>query len=806
MSKYICIHGHFYQPPRENPWLNTVEMQRSAYPYHDWNERINAECYSRNSASRILDEEGHIIDIVNNYSRISFNFGPTLLGWMEKKAPETYQAILLADKKSQERFSGHGAAMAQCYNHLIMPLANARDRETQVIWGIQDFEYRFKRSPEGMWLPETAVDIPTLEVLAAHDITFTILSPYQAKRIRKTGEPAWKDVSGGKIDPRHAYVCQLPSGRTINIFFYDGPISQAIAFERLLHDGKAFAKRLLEQHEKGDKPQLVHIATDGETYGHHHRFGEMALSYGLHYIETHTKAQVTIYAEYLEKFPPEYEVEIIENTAWSSFPHLERWSSEGGGDTGAHPDWHQKWRAPLRVAFDALRDELIPLYATEMQAFVQDSWSVRDDYINVILDRSHANVEHFMQRHTGHDLSREEQVRFLKLLEMQYHTLLMYTSCGWFFDEVTGIETIQDIMYAARALQLASEISGRDYESGFVKLLEKAPSNKPKYGNAAAAYERVVKPAVVDMMRVGGHYAVSSLFSDYPKATHIYSFSAQAEHFDSFELGKYTLGIGRAKLTSEITWEEKTVTFAILHLGDHQLFGGVAELPNGALYAKIQQEMQHALNESNVYEVVFLMDQYFGMHHYSFWHLFRDDQKKVLDQVLAHTLKGVESVFEQVYENNFPLIQAVQALHLPLPVPLKVASDFTVNAKLKQLLEEKDVNTKELERIINNLKEFSVEIDTVPLSFQATEKITQWMLQLARDPNHLDVMGRVVAFLKIVKEVPLVPDLWHAQNIAFLLNRKYYTFMHEKFLQGDLAAQEWCAMFRQLYEGLKIKV
>jgi len=234
MDRYLCIHCHFYQPPRENPWLESIELQESAYPYHDWNERITAECYEPNAASRILTTDNRIIRIVNNYSRISFNVGPTLLSWMANRAPETYQAILDADRESQQRFSGHGSAIAQVYNHMIMPLANRRDKQTQVFWGIRDFESRFNRAPEGMWLAETAVDIETLEVLAANGIQFTILAPSQARHERRVTTTKFKNVEGGKIDPTRPYVCNLPSGRSINLFFYDGPISRAVAFEGLL--------------------------------------------------------------------------------------------------------------------------------------------------------------------------------------------------------------------------------------------------------------------------------------------------------------------------------------------------------------------------------------------------------------------------------------------------------------------------------------------------------------------------------------------------------------------------------------------
>ncbi|MCA9165661.1 MAG: hypothetical protein KDA62_21890, partial [Planctomycetales bacterium] len=331
MERYICIHGHFYQPPRENPWLEAIEVQDSAYPFHDWNERITAECYEPNASSRILTGDGRIERIVNNYANVSFNFGATLLSWLEVHAPDTYRRILLADQESRELFSGHGSALAQVYNHMIMPLANRRDKITQVRWGIRDFEARFGRPPEGMWLAETGVDNETLDVLAEHGIKFTILAPNQAHEVRKYRGRNWHDVSGSRIDPTTAYEVRLPSKRKIALFFYDGPISRAIAFEGLLTRGEHLAGRLMGAFtDHREWPQLVHIATDGESYGHHHRHGDMALAYALHHIQQHNLAKITNYGEYLEKHPPLDEVRIYDNSSWSCAHGIERWRSDCG--------------------------------------------------------------------------------------------------------------------------------------------------------------------------------------------------------------------------------------------------------------------------------------------------------------------------------------------------------------------------------------------------------------------------------------------------------------------------------------------
>jgi alpha-amylase/alpha-mannosidase (GH57 family) len=492
MNRYICIHGHFYQPPRENPWLNAISLQESAYPFHDWNERIHAECYSPNTHARILDEKGSVTEAVNNYSRISYNFGPTLLSWMEAKAPDTYQAILDADKISREKFSGHGSAMAQCHSHMIMPLANSRDKYTQIYWGIRDFEFRFKRLPEGMWLPETAVDLETLQIMADLGIRFTILAPHQAGNLLDQCEKVEGD---NKLDIYRPYRINLSAGNSINIFFYHGSLSQSLAFDNLLQDGKSFAEKLMWT-DNNDGPQLLSIATDGETYGHHHKFGDMALAFALKYIDNHIEANLTNFAEYLELFPPEHEIKIIENTSWSCVHGVERWNSHCGCETGGHHDWNQNWRTPLRRALDWLQGRLISVFLEAGKDLIKDPWETRDRYIDICINR--CNRDTFLSGLSQLELQESEKTTVLKLLEMQRYSMLMYTSCGWFFNDISGIETEQILLYAGKAIQLAEELSEEVFEPQFIKLLELAESNIPEKGNGAMIYKNVIKEATID--------------------------------------------------------------------------------------------------------------------------------------------------------------------------------------------------------------------------------------------------------------------------------------------------------------------
>lgn len=490
MDKYICIHGHFYQPPRENPWTGEIEKQESAAPYHDWNERITAECYQPNSRCEIFGSDGVKIKDQSNYAYTSFNFGPTLLSWMARNNKEMYKAILDADAESIKNFNGHGSAIAQVYNHIIMPLANHRDKETQIIWGIKDFEYRFKRKPLGMWLAETAVDTETLELLAEHNIQFTILAPRQAKQIRKIGEENWHSVAYEKIDPFRAYLYKLPSGNSIHLFFYDGPISQDIAFNNLLANGESFANRLLDVLFHSNA-QVVHIATDGETYGHHHAFGNKALAYCLHHINSNPHAKLTIYSEFLQKFTTEYEVQIFENSSWSCVHGVERWrdncgcGSEGGGQ--------QLWRNPLRRAMNWLVEKSAQIYERQMKKYKVDPWQIRNCYIELVLEHGIDHIDTFFTKHFPKPLSNRNKNKILRLLDMQHQSLLMQTSCGWFFEEISRLEGVQIMAYARKCLELAQKFCFFSLEKQYCKILEEAPSNIPQYKNGADVYRKIVK-------------------------------------------------------------------------------------------------------------------------------------------------------------------------------------------------------------------------------------------------------------------------------------------------------------------------
>jgi len=808
MDKYICIHGHFYQPPRENPWLEEVEFQDGAYPYHDWNDKITAQCYKPNTASRILDKDERIVDIVNNYSKISFNVGPTLASWMERNKPEVYKAILEADRLSIKRFSGHGSAIAQVYNHMITPLANKRDKYTQAIWGIKDFQKRFGRFPEGMWLPETAVDIETLEVLAELEIKFTILSQIQAKRVKKKEESEWQDVSGGRVDPTMPYLCTLPSGRNVNLFFYDGPISRDIAFGELLNSGEAFVRRLLSAfNDQRGRTQLVHIATDGETYGHHHRFGDMALAYCLYLIESNNLAKIINYGEYLEKHPPTYIVEILENSSWSCCHGIERWRDNCGCSTGMNQGWTQAWRKPLRVAMDALRDRLVPLYKEEASRYLSDPWKARDDYIEAILDRSRKNTEGFLREHSVKALSTEEKIRVLKLLEMQRNAMLMFTSCGWFFDEISGIETTQIMQYAARAIQLTEELFDISVEEDYLSTLEKAPTNIPKLANGRRIYETLVKPAMVDLMRVGAHYAISSIFDGYSKSTAIYCYTITRETYNLSGAGRLRLATGRVKVVSDITWDQEYVCFAVLHLGEHNVIGGIRINVNDEVFSMMYRELTEVFERGDISKVIRAMDKHFGVNNYSLWHLFKDEQRRILDHILRSTLDDAEASFRQIYEDNYGTMNFLHEVSYPLPSPLLAATELILNTDIRKVLEEEKPDLDKLKQLISAVKRWTVNIDKPTLSFAANSMINTLSEKLNLNSNDLSIIEALEHTIRLLRLLPLELDLSTSQNIYFYIGQ---TILPDKVKEReeskDEKAEKWLDAFYKLGLQLHVKV
>src|SRR5271157_103238 len=810
---YICIHGHFYQPPRENPWLEAVELQESAHPYHDWNERIDAECYARNAASRILDEQKRIVRIVNNYAKISFNFGPTLLSWIQANDPPVYRAILEADAESGKAFSGHGSALAQPYNHMIMPLANERDKYTQTFWGVRDFEHRFGRRPEGMWLPETAVDLPTLEILAQVGMKFTILAPNQASRVRKIGGRNWKDVGKGQIDPTMVYRLRLPSGRTISLFFYDGPISRAIAFEGLLDNGEQFAQRLLGAFSEETRPwpELVHIATDGETYGHHHPYGEMALTYALNQIESNELAELINYGLYLERHPATHLVEVLENSSWSCVHGVERWRSNCGCNSGGHPGWNQEWRASLREAFDWLRDTLAPLFEEKAGAFLKDPWAARNDYVDVLLDRSAESRDRFLARHAAVPLSEAERITVWKLMELQRNAMLMYTSCGWFFDELSGIETVQVMQYAGRAAQLADQLFGNQGETLFMEKLSKAKSNIPEHQDGSRIYQKFVRPAFVNLRKVGGHYAIRSLFEPYETDTHVYDYVVERQAGSNLAKdGKRErrLAVGRARFTSEITQESAALAFAALDRGDFNPVGGILKVEGDQDYAALDQALTKAFSEENLDDVSRLLQENFEGGTYSLTVLFRDEQRRILSRIIESEWTEAEAAFDSLYPHLMSMTRTLAKLGTSLAVPraFHAAAEFALNTQLRRAFASENPDFESIRGLIYDAEAAKVALDVPTLEYTLRMKLEQMAERLRADPSNLEVLGGLDTAVGVARSLPLEVNLWKIQNACYELLQTAYPEFQQKAAQEDENATIWISRFRALAEEVSLSV
>jgi alpha-amylase/alpha-mannosidase (GH57 family) len=819
-TRYLCIHGHFYQPPRENPWLETVEVQDSAAPYHDWNERITSECYAPNGASRIQNLEGQITRILNNYARMSFNFGPTLLSWLQDYAPRTYRMIQDADRASAERYSGHGSAIAQVYNHIIMPLASERDARTQIRWGIADFEFRFGRRPEGMWLAETAVSRSVLDLLAQEGIKFTILAPHQCARARKISKPdttphepvilsevkdlgilgaakkqsedhdsaePWHETPNATVDPTHPYRVNLDKGRSIDVFFYDGPNSRAIAFEGLLNSGETFGRRLVGGLHDTDQPQLAHVATDGESYGHHHKHGEMALSYAMHWIEENKLATLTNYGEFLAKFPPQYEAEVVDDSSWSCVHGIERWRSDCGCN-GGKQGWNQQWRGPLRAALDLLRDKTSPLAEAIARPLLKNLWDARDAYIHVVLNRSPENIARFLNTHATHELTAEERVTVFELLELERHTQLMYTSCGWFFDEISGIETVQIIAYAGRVIQLAQNLFGKDaatLEADFLALMKEAKSNVHDIGDGAEVYRRFVTGARLDLEHVGAHYAISSLFRSSAESGDLFCFDIARESYELLTSGRGRVALGCAKIKSRVTEETEDVCFAVLHLGDQNLSAAVKRYTDIAAetWEEFCEQARAAVRRANLPDLIRLIDTYFGGTLYSLTSLFADEQHRILKNILDQTLSEVESSLIRIYEEHATLLHFLSESNVAAPPALALTAGFAINAGLRRALESDDYDTAEVARLLHRAEIDAITLDAGLLSFTCDKRMKRAMVRLedAMSPSrnsaqqtlalqhitqaNITVLNETVAIAESLRTLPFEINLWQAQNI-----------------------------------------
>jgi alpha-amylase/alpha-mannosidase (GH57 family) len=769
---YICIHGHFYQPPRENPWLEVVERQESAHPFHDWNERITEECYAPNTAARILDAKGRLRDIVNNYEHMSFDFGPTLLSWLEVNAEESYHGILDADAVSVKCRSGHGNALAQAYNHMIMPLASQRDKITQIIWGIEDFQKRFRRDPEGMWLPETAVDRQTLEIMARHGIKFTILAPRQASRFRASPRDQWMTLIPGTIDPTRPYVCRLSSGRSIVLFFYDGPISQSIAFERLLNNGEEFKDRLLAAFSQtATWPQLVHIATDGESYGHHHRFGEMALAYALNKLSADTSVRLTNYGEFLEKHPPMAEAEFIENSSWSCAHGVGRWCEDCGCSLSQRPDWNQKWRGHLRRSLDLVRRRVDRLFTEQSGGLLKDPWQARNSYVRVLL-KNHSNVVEFLKEHATRDLTEDERVLVMNLLEMQRNRMLMYTSCGWFFDDITGIESLQVLEYAARVLQLAYPIDP-DLPEDFLKELGRAVSNVKPHIRGDEIFKEKVLPQTATLDHVAAHVAISYIFENLQFPGSMYCYDIKPLDLTEEEIGERICLIGQMEVVSRLTTERRRLIVAVIYFGRVDLRCSVEDFSSDAAYRSLKDDLLSAFITQSSTELIRKLDRYFPREYFSLKDLFTEQRSHIIEMLTKKMYEEEAATLKSFYKKNEHLARLIITHNAAVPDTFLAAARFVLQREFLEQMEKITAGSfpSELEAVLSEMKLWKLAPDIGVAEKLIQNRIINLIRELSARSRDESLTSEIIKFLDLGRDLDITLQLGEAQIMVFRVVR-----------------------------------
>jgi uncharacterized protein DUF3536/glycosyl hydrolase family 57 len=804
-DKWICIHGHFYQPPRENPWLEAVEPQPSAHPYRDWNERITAECYRPNAAARVVDNDNQIIAIVDNYQRMSFDVGPTLMSWLDAHAPDVHEALVAADRASLARFGGHGSAMAQAYNHMIMPLASGRDRATQVRWGIADFERRFGRAPEGMWLPECAVDTASLEALAVDGIAFAVLAPHQAKAWRPPGG-AWRTQP---IDTGRAYRCALPSGRAIDLFFYDGPTSRAVAFERLLVEGHQIISRMTGRGAvEGGGPTLCHIATDGETYGHHHRYGDMALAWALQQVEHGWNGtRLTNYAEFRARVPATWEVAIAENTSWSCVHGIARWREDCGCNSG-RAGWNQRWRRPLRDTFDWLRDQAAAALDNVGRLLFRDPWAARDAYISVVLDRTAAARDRFLAAHGAHPLALDERIRALSLMELARHAMLMFTSCGWFFDDLAGIETVQCMQYAARVAELLDDVGGVPVEPELIDRLSAAASNVAEEGDGRQVWSRRVQPARIDSAKVCAHVAVRALVeSDAASSVDVYGYHVDFVDRTERRTGRTRMVAGTVRVRSQLTEIATALCFAGLHLGEQHVTGGVRPPPGGDEWAAILEELTGAFRTADVFAAQRAIARHFPGHELSLSSLLPGSRDRVLGGVLRDAIDAAAGELEASYARHAPLVRWLVAHELPVPEVLHAISEATLRRRVLATLRTDAASFTALREHLIEALDVKVSLDTPEIALAASEGLRRLIERVVAAAGELDgvALDAIARAAEVATRMRSSVDLWFAQNATWrLLDR--LPDLRRRAAAGDELSGQAAGNLERLARALRLAV
>jgi alpha-amylase/alpha-mannosidase (GH57 family) len=786
--KHLVIHGHFYQPPRENPWTGEIERQESAAPYHDWNDRIADECYLPNALSRRLDDWGRITKLVNNYEWISFNFGPTLISWLEDNAPDAYARILEADRASAKRLSGHGNAIAQCYNHAIMPLASRRDRETQIRWGARDFERRFGRPSEGIWLPETAVNAGVLESLIEFGFKFIVLSPHQALRVRPLEDGShWKDVSRGNIQTGAPYRCFDPgtkgrrdTRRFIDVFFYDAPLSTDVSFNHLRNgDGFADAIALAYPRVGGD---LVVVATDGEIYGHHEPFADMALAYLVEAAAPRRGLSPTNFGAYLAVHEPRHEVDLKpgpngEGTAWSCFHGVGRWKEDCGDSAGGREGWNQKWRAPLRAGLNTLGQTLAAMYEQEGSGLFADPWKARNDYIDVVEARDHDAARKFVASRARRPLSPEETARSLALLECQRNAQLMFTSCGWFFSDISGIETVQILRYAARAIELAGPEHWLTLEKQLLGDLKGAVSNVPAAGTGANIYNGPVKESILTRPALAALHAIMAHFSDDGHGADIYGYPVKELDKIVWRVGPDRVRIGALEMVSRFTYVTAVYEY-LLYIEDEASFVCfVRERRDEREFREMTERLARIAVGGSARDLLSGAADYFGPRRFALQDFLPEDRDRILRRFMGKRIDLIESRFSDIYHESKHLLVLLKDANIPAPDSILVPARTHLTNKLvaEVVRWERSLDPAGLEGIkgiVTEASVFGVPIDKSPAAESFSDLLLERIRALA-DELDPEASAALEQFVNLADEMGVRTNYRAVQNrIHFILESR----------------------------------
>ncbi len=766
-SKFLIIHAHFYQPPRENPWLGIIERQEGASPFQNWNERITAECYKANTLSRTLDGKGRILSIVNNFKYLSFNVGPTLLNWLQECHPATYDAIVAADFESRTLNSGHGNAIAQVYNHVIMPLASKREQEIQIICGKRDFRRHYGREAESIWLAEAAINETTVELLIEHGTKFVILSPFQAYRIKKIGDDHWLDVSDGSIDSSMPYRIFSDNGH-LDVFFYNKPVSTAVAFEHLLRDADRFAKKLSSALGKKDGARLMNICTDGESYGHHEAFGDMCLSAFFSGIAEKHGFRITNYGNYIEQFPPFMQVELKpgkngEGTSWSCSHGVDRWQKDCGCSSGGNPGWNQRWREPLRKGLIKLKEELDNIYEEGVKDFFSDPWGPLVDFIEIRKNRSNRDADAFLSRYINKNLDDGEREHLLRLLESQLNSHLMFTSCAWFFDDISGIEAIQNLKYAARAV----ELSGRT--ELITILLDKLAEAKSNIGEDTGKnlYLKIIAPMMRTYDLVANQAIMESVLLEKESGRYFFYDVCvkDKERFDN-----YGLTLGRLELLDSFLGIRKEYLFFCVQNDEFFLQTWLGKDLSWEVRSRILEKLKHRdKNPSSL--TAQEIGKEFGLRCYGLSDLLEYDRKEILAKAMVKDFGGLKERTLAYFNKNEKLIGQMIRFGLDLPSEVRLTVSFAIHHKLKFEMEclKGETNPEKFEKVMELIsfsRKLKIPIDTDSEKKDILETLLGKFRKLFKDPD-LNLLIEIRNITGIISTIGFKIDLAPVQNILF---------------------------------------